>query len=142
MNPLKLSKRDYKRFVRHQTMYEGADGDYIRLKHADTSGNHYETSIEPYVFYWFNRKTITVPGLFRTDGATMVQDLVALAWHIHDYICKVPYWDDGTPISNLRASWIYRSILRWHGKKVRSKIRFIGTFLFGGKEIKKQVGWV
>ena len=121
-------------------MIEGID--YVKLKNKDDLGNKYETAQREFVFYWFNRKTITIPGRFRTDGATMAKDLCALAWHVHDFICKVPYFDDGTPIPAIKASWIYRSILIWHGYKARSRIRFFATFLFGGNEAKKQVGWI
>lgn len=121
-------------------MYEGID--YVKLLHKDNNGKKYETVTRDFTFYWFNRKTITICGLFRTDGATGSKDLVPLAWHVHDWICEVPYFDDGTPISNIKASWIYRSILLWNGVRVRSRIRFVATFLFGGKDIKKTVGWV
>lgn len=98
--------------------------------------------MKDFVFYWFNRKTITIRGLFRSDGATSAVDLAALAWFLHDWICEHPYFDDGSPISNLLASWMYRSILIWHGITVRSRIRFVFTYLFGGKKIKQQVGWI
>ena len=140
MNPLKLSKRDYKKFVKSQRMYEGVD--FRKLPRKDNDGSKYITLPKDFVFYWLNRKTFTIRGLFRTNGADKVKDLIPLAWHIHDAICKVPYWDDGTPITNFKASWIYRSILRWNGIKVRAVGRFVFTFLFGGKTIKKQAGWI
>jgi len=142
MNKLGLSKKDFKRYVKSQSMYEGEGADYIRLKHRDRKGMRYEMTPRDYVFHWLNGKTITISGLFRTDGATCARDLVALAWHVHDWICKHPYFDDGTPISNLLASWIYRSILKWHGIPVIPWFRFVATFLLGGQEVKKQVGWV
>lgn len=137
--PLNLEKCAYKKYVRSQTMVEGVD--YRELSQMDSRGHKYET-LRPYKFYWLNRKTISIPKYFRTDGATCAKDLVGLAWHIHDHICVYPYWDDGTPISNLQASWIYRSILIWHGKPVRSRLRFLATFLFGGSKVKRDVGWV
>ena len=121
-------------------MYKGLD--YTTLKHVDMDGMKYRTVAKDFVFYWFDHKTITIAGLWRTNGADKVKDLAALAWHVHDWICKHPFWDDGTPISNLKASWIYRSILLWSGVKVRSRIRFLGTFLFGGKHIKSTTGWI
>lgn len=140
MNPLSLPRKQYREFVKAQRMIEYVD--FHKLPHRDNNGNLYETAPKDFVFYWFNRKTITIPGLCRTDGATCAEDLCPLAWHVHDQICEVPYFDDGTPISNILASWIYRSILIWHGFKVRSRIRFVATFLFGGGKVKKEVGWV
>jgi len=128
--------------VKAQTMFENVH--YKRLSKSHIK-NHPEDKYEmitPYKFRWLNGKTITLDLFFRWNGANLVKDLVALASAIHDRICKYPYFDDGTPISNLLASWIYRSILLWHGVKVRSRIRFLATFLFGGKDVKKTVGWI
>lgn len=72
----------------------------------------------------------------------IVHGVTTLAWLLHDGFCDDPYWDDGTPISNFLASVIISAILYQDGYKVESILWFFATFLFGGKEIKKQVGWI
>jgi hypothetical protein len=83
----------------------------------------------------------TIPDGRLSDGATCAKDLCPEAFFTHDEFCLDPYWDDGTPISNRQASLEYRKILKRNGFKLRSKIRFYATFLFGGGRIKKENGW-
>ena len=102
----------------------------------------YYTKERDFVFHWKHGKTITIPAFMYSDGATCAKDLIPLAWFVHDRICVYPYFDDGSPISNLKASWIYRSILSWNGKGVRARIRLLATFLFGGGKVKRLNGWL
>ena len=80
-------------------------------------------------------KTITVPAGYKSDGATGVPDLSFTAYFVHDWICENGKWDDGTPITNWQASNVYSDILNSKGFYVRSHIRKIGTFLFGGEKL-------
>lgn len=79
----------------------------------------------------------------RSDLATNALDIDTESEFTHDAFCEWPHWDDGTAITNWQASREFREILIRNGHwKSRAWIRHFGTFLFGGKRIKKQVGWL
>lgn len=71
-----------------------------------------------------------------------VTNRVTAAWYVHDAFCNDPYWDDGRPVSNFIASTILSCILYTDGYKVEAILWWFGTFFFGGKKIKKEVGWI
>jgi hypothetical protein len=71
-----------------------------------------------------------------------VTNKTTAAWFVHDAFCVDPYWDDEYPVSNFIASTILSCILYTDGYKIESILWWWGTFLFGGKNIKNQVGWL
>ncbi len=76
-----------------------------------------------------------------SDGASGAFDIESLGWWVHDQLCKRCKWDDGTPITNWEASTVLYDILKSEGRWCRARYWRYSTFLLGGKEIKKQVGW-
>lgn len=90
---------------------------------------------------------------YGSDGATglFVQDLDIRSSRVHDIICDRGTWDDGTPITNWQASNVYcdslcdsanamigkNLFLKKKLRKARAQIRKIGTFVLGGRKLKK-----
>ena len=73
------------------------------------------------------------------DGATGAIDLCPEAFIPHDIICEYGVWtsDPDTQVTNWQASHVYDDQLNKYGFPVRGKVRFVATFLFGGKDLKK-----
>jgi hypothetical protein len=94
----------------------------------------------------YNKLIIGYPG-YKWNGADVVNDLVSegtmsMGPLIHDLITdKTPCFADGTPCSNWKASQILKDILKAEGRWVRMIPWRWMTFLFGGKNNKKGVGW-
>lgn len=77
-------------------------------------------------------KSVTLPDGYLSDGATGTFDIVTRAWWVHDKLCDVGMWDDGTKVSNWQASQVLQDILTEEGR-VRQGIRwFWTTWLLGG----------
>jgi hypothetical protein len=76
------------------------------------------------------------------DGATGAIDLNPLCFIPHDVLCRDACFSDGTPCTNHQASMVYFDQMRKYGySRIRSSIRYVATFLFGGNDIKKKNGW-
>jgi hypothetical protein len=95
----------------------------------------------------YNKLIIGYPG-YKWNGADVVNDLVSeggsmsMAPLIHDLVTdKTPCFADGTPCSNWKASMILRDILKAEKRPVRKRTWFWMTFLFGGKNNKRQNSW-
>jgi hypothetical protein len=114
--------------------------DYEKFSERDENGNLYR-KLGDYVHITKEGKRKTIPHGMLSDGATLARDLCPRAFFTHDAICDNPYWDDGTPITNREASREYARILKAHGFPLRARIRFIATWLFGGREVKRVGGW-
>jgi len=77
-----------------------------------------------------------------SDGATGAKDLPkSLSWWVHDKLTGETTWADGTPCTNWQASQVLSDILDEEGREIRKWTWKWMTFLFGGKKIKKRVGW-
>ncbi len=99
-------------------------------------------------------KTISWPGGYPHDGATMAPDLDIRASRVHDRICEVGTWDCGTPITRIEASNVYSDILescgqrKWSdGKWLWLKGKYIAstryhrkylTYWFGAKKLRRK----
>ena len=112
-------------------MVEGEDFWRLPKKHLKFFPEQKYQVLKEYKFVWYNGKKITLYEYTYSDGATYATDLIPLAFFIHDQICRVPYFDDGTYIPSWLASRIYRKILQWHGVHIRSKIRSAATWTWG-----------
>lgn len=85
-------------------------------------------------------KYITVPAMYRSDGATGALDINSCAWWIHDRICDHPFWDDGTPIPAWTAAMVLSDELFLDNYKIRSIGWFWATFFFGCHKARSN-GW-
>lgn len=101
-----------------------------------------EYIVDEQIKYYSERykKYITVPKGFKSDGATMAIDIVSLGWVVHDRICEVPFFDDGTSISAWKAANILSDILKQEKRWFRSFSWKYTTFLFGCKKSRLN-GW-
>lgn len=83
----------------------------------------------------------TIPAGYRSDGATFALDIKnSSAWLIHDHICDLPFWDDGTPIKAYHAAKVLGDCLRSDGYYFRSFYWAWSTLLFGCHKTRKN-GW-
>ncbi len=76
------------------------------------------------------KKTVTAPKGMIYDGATGVPDIQSAGPVFHDVLCARNTWDDGTPCSNLKASWVLHDVMKREGRWGRCKTWFLGTLLF------------
>jgi hypothetical protein len=86
-------------------------------------------------------KNLIIPANYPSNGANWVPNLSAAAFFVHDYGSIVGRWNDGTAMCNRELSTVYADILKADGFWLRSKIRWLGTFLFGGGEARKNGLW-
>lgn len=82
------------------------------------------------------RKVICDKGM-TSDGATGAFDINSKSWWIHDKICRVGVWEDGTPVTKLEAALVLYDILKEEGRYIRARTWFIMTYLFGCKKAKR-----
>ena len=83
-------------------------------------------------------KRITVPEGYKSDGASgPASDIWSDAWWVHDVMCDLGTWDDGTPCTNWQASRILSDILKAEGRWFRARTWLVATFLFGGGKARK-----
>ena len=84
--------------------------------------------------YWSSRyqKWIFVEEGYISDGATGAIDIQnSISWWVHDKVKDTKKFADGTPCSNLQASWILFDILQREKHYIRSFLWGISTFAFG-----------
>ena len=74
-------------------------------------------------------KDVTAPRGMVYDGATGVPDIQSAGPLFHDVLCLRGTWDDGTPCSNLEASWVIHDIMKKEGRWGRSRTWFAGTLI-------------
>lgn len=78
------------------------------------------------------KKFITVEEGFISDGASgPAQDVVSISWWVHDWVCCIWKFDDGTHITKTMASTILYDILMSEKRWVRGPLWFVATWLFG-----------
>jgi hypothetical protein len=82
-------------------------------------------------------KTITVAAGRESDGATGAMDITSRGWWIHDELCLLGRWDDGTPLSNWQCSQVLQDVLKAEGRYWQSKRWFWATWLFGGGQARE-----
>tara|TARA_R110002096_G_scaffold128126_1_gene276335 strand:- start:561 stop:926 length:366 start_codon:yes stop_codon:yes gene_type:complete len=73
----------------------------------------------------------------KSDGATNAMDIDSFSWLVHDKICDIGLFQDGTKCTNKQASMIISDILKSEGKWFRAKTWFVATWLFGGGKARK-----
>jgi len=78
------------------------------------------------------RKYVTVPTGFLSDGATGAFDIDSRSWWVHDVLCDIGMWDDGTECNNWQASTVLSDILASEGRWFRARSWWIATWLLGG----------
>ena len=97
----------------------------------------------------YNRK-VYVPWGRESDGATGAIDLhgpvpclkdgekymASLSWWVHDELCLIGHWADGTPVKNWQASMVLRDILKDEGYGFRARTWTWATFFFGGRNLR------
>ena len=91
------------------------------------------------ITYYSSRynKRVTVPKGYMSDGATGAIDIKdSTSWWVHDWLCDVGRFDDGTECTNWQASAILSDILVEEGHRIRSVTWRWTTFLFGGKKLR------
>ena len=100
--------------------------------------------INPEEFSYFSPrygKWVTVPEAYRSDGATGARDIsgpyygTSKGWWVHDVLKDSRQWDDGSPCSNMQASWVLYDILCAEGRWFRCHTWFWSTLIWG--EIKE-----
>ena len=78
------------------------------------------------------RRSVTVEAGFVSDGGSgPAEDVVSLAWWVHDKLCTTWKWDDGNDCSNWQASWVLHDILLSEGRWFRARSWFMATWIFG-----------
>lgn len=82
-------------------------------------------------------KTCTVPAGYVSDGATGAMDIASLGWWVHDRLCDLGKWDDGTLLSNWQCSQVLQDVLVEEGRYWQSKRWFWATWLCGGGQARK-----
>tara|TARA_R100000306_G_scaffold20824_1_gene24733 strand:+ start:4367 stop:4708 length:342 start_codon:yes stop_codon:yes gene_type:complete len=87
----------------------------------------------------YNR-SVTVPEGYPSDGATFAVDIYSDAWWVHDLLCDRGTWNNGTPCTNIQASWVLSDILNREKRVFRAVYWFWGTLFFGGKKLRKENG--
>jgi hypothetical protein len=113
----------------------------MRLIKCEKIGDAY-IATEAFVYYSPRYdKTLTVEQGYPSNGANAVKDKCPTAFFAHDRGCERGKWDDGTPMCNRELSTMYADILWLNGFWIRAQIRWIGTFLFGGGQAKKNGLW-
>ena len=85
-------------------------------------------------------KWVIVPKDFPSDGSTGGEDIWSDSWWVHDKLCKDTTWEDGTPLTNLQASFVIYDILVSERRWFRARTWFTMTALFGGRKIAKNNG--
>lgn len=86
-------------------------------------------------------KDCTVEKGFVSDGATWAIDIWSEGWWVHDKLCQRCAWDDKTPVTNLQASLVLFDILWAEKRFIRALYWMPATFIGGGWNIKRKVGW-
>jgi hypothetical protein len=98
----------------------------------------------------YNRN-VYVPWGRESDGATGAKDLkgpirclkngrpymASLSWWVHDELCLLGMWKDGTKVTNWQASMVLRDILKSEGHGFRARTWTWATYLFGGGKARK-----
>ncbi len=86
------------------------------------------------IYYYSERygKSVLVPEGYTSDGATGAFDIESESWWVHDLLCDIGRWADGTKVTNWQASRVLSDILWDEGRQVRSGVWLVATFLFGG----------
>lgn len=96
--------------------------------------------INPETFTYYSPrygKSITVEEAYRSDGATGARDIsgpyygTSRAWWVHDVMRDAEQWDDGTPCTNVQASWVLYDILKSEGRWFRARTWLLATWFFG-----------
>ncbi len=101
------------------------------------------------------KKTLTVPCGFWSDGATGAKDIKgphpvrvgpdvfykSRAWLVHDKLCNLGKWNDGSLCTNWQASMVLHDILAKEGRWFRARSWFVGTWLFGGGKARDNSMW-
>ena len=96
------------------------------------------------------KKHVYVPWGRESDGATGAKDLkgdirclkdgepfmASESWWVHDELCLIGMWADGTKVSNWQASMVLRDILKAEGHSFRARTWTWATFIFGGWKLK------
>lgn len=82
-------------------------------------------------------KTITVPAGYISDGATGAMDIASQGWWVHDRLCDLGMWDDGTLLSNWQCSTVLYDVLKAEGRTWQAGRWRIATLLFGGGQARK-----
>lgn len=77
-------------------------------------------------------KIVTVPAGEVSDGATGAWDIVTRGWWVHDRLCNIGRWDDGTRLSNWQCSQVLQDILTEEGRRWQGHRWFWATWLLGG----------
>jgi hypothetical protein len=97
---------------------------------------------QPYTFYSVRyKKRILIPEGFPSNGANVVIDLCPTAFFLHDYGCVTGTWLDGSLMCNRELSTVYHDVLCAFGFRWLAKIRWIGTFLWGGGKARENGMW-
>ena len=73
----------------------------------------------------------------RLDGATQAKDIDSFSWLFHDILCATGEFAEGDKCNNWQASMILHDILLAEGRWFRAKTWFVGTWLFGGGQARK-----
>jgi hypothetical protein len=87
------------------------------------------------------RKSIEVEHGYPSDGATGAIDLDTYGWWVHDKMCDLGVWEDGSKITNRQASMVLHDILMADGHWFFARRWLIATWLFGGGEARKNGMW-
>jgi hypothetical protein len=109
-----------------------------------TSGKHKgKYIVERSIAYYSLRYSewIIVEEGDKTDGATKARDINSFSWLLHDDLCEFCVFQDGRKCTNWMASMVCSDILKAEDRWFREYTWLVGTFLFGGKKIKKTNGW-
>ncbi len=72
-----------------------------------------------------------------SDGATRTSDLDRRAWLLHDKVCYTGKWEDGTRLTNWKASMLIYDVLMDEGYWFFARRWFLATLIGGGGEARK-----
>ena len=83
----------------------------------------------------YDKWVLAKAGLY--DGATMAIDINSFSWLFHDALCNFGVFEDGSKCTNWQASMVLSDILRAENRPIRSFWWFVGTFVAGGGQARK-----
>lgn len=81
------------------------------------------------------KKYISIPVGYISDGATGAFDIISAGWWVHDWLCDLHGYDDGTQPTRWEASQILHDILSAEGYWARAEYWRMFTYWFGGKKL-------
>ena len=86
-------------------------------------------------------KNVFVPAGTQSDGATGAIDIWSKSWWVHDELCRMAVWADGSPVTAWQAAAVLSDILKEEGHWFRCHTWRWATFFFGCHKTRENGWW-